>query len=1124
MLNLYYSNKLEVLAAQLNANIATNPLPALMPETIVVESAAMSQWLTKQIVQQLGIAANLKFPFPAALVWQIYRQLMPNLPKQSSFDRDVLILRLYQLFNSNEIKKLPELDSYLKQMGNNKQLLFFAEHVADLYDQYQIYRPQWLIDWQQGKYTCLKSHRWQADLWRMLCATENITKINNAQIDNAQIDNTTAADINRAQVFINAMQQMDATNENTKMAVKRLQIFAVATLPQSYIALFSALAKEIEINMYVLNPSALFWSQLQPEKIRIKQAQGELHFDEYSSEQNLVKNELLALMAKQGRDYIELLRQQTLQQEVDCFVEVQNNNLLGYLQNDILTLRQANLQEDKRVIAINDKSMQFHSCHSALREVQVLHNQLLGILDENPDIDLDDIVIMVPELETYAPYFHAVFSTADSNMRLAYHLAERKNFDDQPIKRSLMQLLKIPAQQYRRADITSLLQESSIAAQFGITNLTLINQLLEELQVRFLLHDKEWFAMGEHVVSFSWQQAKNRLLASYASAELLRESESICIEGIYDDAANEAGFLCEFIDQLESLEYQNQSRSLTSWCEYVEQVLQRFFKLDSAIELYEAKTIRVALEKTQQASELAGFSEALAFDLFLHVFEGCLQQQSQHHFFKQDAINIATLLPMRSLPFKVICLLGMNDGEFPRPANTDRIDLMQEFPQQGDRNRREEDRYLFLEAILAARHTCYISYIGRSHIDNTERYPSLLVTELIEHLSDCYQLPLQQDFKQHLLTQHKLQSFDSAYFSGNPSYVCYNAHQLKQAERLMQQKLSSTLAPNSASVFSVKPLNWPEHFSEHYSEHGSEQELSKSQQIKLQDLVNAMVKPSRFYLQQLHIKLEQSELKDESIESFSANALDKYRLLELLFERLIKDEPLPAAAHLSRIGLLPQAMAGEMEYETIKKNVYTLYQQVKSHHLDIGNIRLDINTKLNSFIISGEIDRCNTTSTQRIAVLCNKLHGEHILRAWVNHIFCCSSLPQPLSSYMLTPDACYKLNAIPQAEAEKLLLQLLDNYQKNRIDVSWIFPKSAWAYISLLSKDAIKAEKELCKQLYSSERSVGEWDTLHNAYVYRGKTVDMERIISQAQILFYPILDYFEELPMVASSPIKDEL
>ncbi|CAA0106576.1 RecBCD enzyme subunit RecC [BD1-7 clade bacterium] len=1096
MLTIFYSNKLEALSIKLSALLRHEPLPPLAKEQIVVESAAMMQWLQGQLAQHMGIAANLDFPFPAALVWQIYREQMPDLPRQTRFDRSPLVWRLYDRMVRLRLEQNPEfglneLKQYVGQLSNDHQLMTFAQLVANLYDQYQIYRPKWLIDWRNGGMLGAETFPWQAELWRILC-------------------NETIDEPDRASVFADALTHFPLPEASARKVAHRLHFFAVSTLPEAYMQLFGALAQTIDVNLYVLNPCAEFWGDVKPWRQVMETRVAGLStetLDAATTESIDGSNELLAMLARQPQDFVNLL--QTLEASDDqLFVESPDDTLLARLQNDVLYLRQHDAgmaTTEKSQIPSSDQSLTIHACHSELREVQVLHDELLRYFNQHPQLAWDDVAVMVTNLETYAPYIQSVFATADDGLRLPFHIAEKQGIDGEPVKTALLDLLQLSGESYARSSVIRLLQEPVIARSSGIDDVNLIEQLIGELNVRFGLYDADWQVFGDQVVPLSWQQASQRLVSSFALPDQ-DDMWSATLAGIDGGCADQAGYLCQFIENLGLLGAGNAKRSLNDWCTYVSVLLERFFGKAEDQEEREVFQINEALQQLHDTAELAEFNQPLDLRVFVDRLEQAMTQAASHHYFRPGCINIATLLPMRSIPFQRICVLGMNDGTYPTPSANNQLDLMLQTPKRGDRNKRDEERYLFLEALLAARESLYISYIGRSHIDNSERYPSLLVTELLNHIDAGYTVAEQKEdmLSQALTRRHHLQPFDPRYFIADSRMQSFHPNHQQQA------KILSSGVATSIPAF------------------GQDIDVEMPTDIDLSAFCRAIVQPHRDCLTQIGIALDVEETVDEDNECFVATGLENYQLLIMALERRLRGASMPAADVLTRYDLSPQAALGESTVAEQLQLADAMIDSADALGLALTQSQwlepLQFELPVGDLVVRGVLNQLAVDAKAaniRLGWAGRRLHGRHALRVWIEHLIAQCVLDRPVTSYLLEADAVWRILPLEADDAASILASLAMRIRETRQSPCWFFARSSFTYMQLLGGDdrsQAKAPFKLEEGIIGTSNVTGEWQDPYSFYALRGcDSLPLPKVIAEAEAVFGPMFDVFEAVEEVSA-------
>jgi len=254
----------------------------------------------------------------------------------------------------------PELAAYLNQ-ADQKRYYELACQIETVFDRYLFYRPGWIIDWESGH----DADHWQARLWRKLVA-----------------DTQGMHWVNLRNKFMQALPSPE------HQLPQRVSFFGVSELSPGYLELLGSLADEMDIHIYVVNPCEAFWSDISDEKTILKAP-------EEVSEYLEVGNPLLASMGRQGRDFFDLLLSLNSVEEDNQFITPPADSLLASVQRDVLTLQQADAQQHTD---ISTDSISIHSCHSLMREAEVIHDQILATLEQDTSLTPADIVIMTPNM------------------------------------------------------------------------------------------------------------------------------------------------------------------------------------------------------------------------------------------------------------------------------------------------------------------------------------------------------------------------------------------------------------------------------------------------------------------------------------------------------------------------------------------------------------------------------------------------------------------------------------------------------------------------------------------------------------------------------------------------------
>ncbi|MBW4935046.1 exodeoxyribonuclease V subunit gamma [Marinobacter sp. F4206] len=905
-----HANHLEDLRRAVVFICQQTPLPPLESETFLVQSNGIAQWLKLALAEKrsedgsgggLGIAAGMDFLFPARFIWQAYRAVLPagEVPEQSPFDKRRLVWRLYRLLPElvGEDAVFTPLARFLEGTDPDLRDFQLAEKVADLFDQYQVFRADWLSAWEQGRDVVItarneekpldEERRWQPVLWRRLVE-----------------DIGAEAHTSRSQIHTRfmALGQSATAPANPDRLPRRIVVFGVSSLPRQALEALYVLSRFSQVVLCVHNPCQFYWADIisDRELLKAERKRGIAHpaLSQIGDPDQLHQhaNPLLAAWGKQGRDYIRLLdefdnpeeyrdRFRTPDQKIDIFSEhgeASCPRLLHQLQNDIyhLTPLQDIRNEQRQVDLAEDHTLVFHDAHSPQREVEILHDQLLAAFNADPDLRPRDIIVMVPDINIYAPHIQAVFGRypAGRKRHIPFTISDQGQRHHEPVLIALETLMSLPRSRFAVSEIISLLEVPGIRDRFGITEdeIPLARRWVEGANIRWGLHGahRESLALPGNLDRNTWQAGLRAMLLGYGMGEDEPWAGVQPYGEIGGLQASLAGRLNDFVHQLEKLWQELQEpRSPSGWEALFSAMLGQFFDQLEGTDLLLLNRFRRQLEQWLDDALAAGLEQQrLPLNIVRDVLLQGLDEGGLNQRFLAGKVNFATLMPMRAIPFRRVCLLGMNDGDYPRSRPPVDFDLMAEDYRPGDRYRREDDRYLFLEALLSAREQLYISWVGRSIRDDSERPPSVLVGQLRDHLDNLWQLPddARTPVSQALTTEHPLQPFSRAYFppanggqggdDGAPNPV---PEVLRAGNLFTYEREWRTAHAEEAIAAAQSPLPYQ----------------APEEPITLNDLAQFLKKPiDTFYQRRLQVRFEAVEDEDTDNENFDLNGLDRWRL------------------------------------------------------------------------------------------------------------------------------------------------------------------------------------------------------------------------------------------------------
>ena len=800
-----HGNRLEQLAEAVFAWLREHPLPPLEPETFLVQSNGMAEWLKMELAGALGICAATRVELPARFVWRAYREVLGRaaVPQVSALDKLPLTWRLMRLLPVLAARPgFEPVAAFLDAAdgsGVEARRLQLARRLADLFDAYQVYRGDWLADWSHGHEVLRRDaaqgvadappvpggQRWQPALWR-------------AVLEDLPPEWRAAS---RAQLHRRFLQALDAGAGGRDAGARpaaggpgalpsRIVLFGTTHIPLQMLEAVAALASRCQVMVAVPNPCRHYWADLIDGR-ELLRAQRRRHAPRGGRDLSAVPlqdlhahgHPLLAAWGRQSRDFVRLLdafddvqaaRRRFAVPRVDLFDETPARSWLQQVQAAIREL-QPLAEHPRGGLADDDRSIVFHVAHGAQREVEILHDQLLHLLAHPPEgrpLNPRDIVVMVPDIETFAPAIRSVFGQHPRGhpRHVPWGIADQRERGRQPLLVALEWLLRLPRQRVGASELRDLLDVPAVARRLGIDPAerpTLV-AWIDGSGIRWGLDAQhraglELAAGGDQN---SWAFGLRRMLLGYATGELPDAAGHAGIEPYPEVAglsAALAGSLAEALQLLTDWSRDAQAaRTPMAWVERLRGLVAALFEPVDDADRAMLAALEEALAAWLQACEAASFDDPVELAVVREAWLDALDQPGVSRRFKAGGVTFCTLLPLRAIPFEVVCLLGLNDGDYPRPAPRSDVDLMA-LPRQarpGDRSRRDDDRQLMLDALLSARRVLYVSWTGRSARDNEPRPPSVLVSQLRDYL--------QAGWGQGVLglrtTEHPLQPFSRRYF------------------------------------------------------------------------------------------------------------------------------------------------------------------------------------------------------------------------------------------------------------------------------------------------------------------------------------------------------------------------
>ncbi len=762
---LYHSNSLDVLAALLARHVRA-PMPGqplLAPEVVLIPQVAMRRWLQSTLAAEYGVAANLEFLTPGEFV---ARALNANVPGETDdLDAAALRWRLYAaLGNADLIARPPmrALQAYLSG-GDPLKPWALAGELASVFEKYQAWRRDWLLRWEAGA----DPQDPQAILWRAIAEGRGYRA-------------------RRIQAYLD---QFEGAGKPLPQGLPpRLSAFATLNISPDVLRVMATQARVGELHFYLPTPVQAYWGDLQTLAEKLRSGAPD-PFGESAGE-----NRLLEAWGAAGRDFMAVLGSYEVVHpagEIAAYVDPEedagptlddgglSDSLLHRLQRDLFHRRGLPSGALRPTLRLDDPSLQVHACHTRLRELQVLHDQLRGLLQDprfDPPLQARDIAVLAPDIDPYVPYLEAVFGgRSGGDDHIPYALADTSPLAGEPLADVFVHLLGLPVARFGLNEVLDLLASAPLAEAAGL-DAAAFDRLHDWLQlagVRWGLnadHRRQHQAPADD--AFTWQFALDRLLLGHASGsegDIAGVAPWPELEGSALDALDRLIRLLRVL----AVYQQRLGERLPP-----DQWRQRLLGLLDAVlptppsspnSQRALERLRRLINQFAEDASKAGSDAAVPAEVIRSHFAAALAEADTRAPLLTGGISFGRMVPMRLLPFRVICILGLNDGDFPRrdpAAGLNQLTAELDSPRRrpGDRSLREDDRFLFLQLFAAAQDAFYLSYLGADPRDGTAREPSVLVSELIDAAMKYHVDPV--DAGKGFVVRHALQPFSPAAFGG----------------------------------------------------------------------------------------------------------------------------------------------------------------------------------------------------------------------------------------------------------------------------------------------------------------------------------------------------------------------
>ncbi len=913
----------------------------LQPDHFILPNNDMGRWLQIHLADELGISANLVLEMPSSYMRMLYELKDADYAHRLA-DKEALNWIIYDLLHnySESQPELTHVQQYIDAGGKNEAELRrwqMAVRISDIFDQYIIYRPDWISAWAQNQQPeeCRNNPHatWQMWIWHQISRNYPGLKT-------------------RAGLQAELLQEITTGNMDSILP-RKLFVFGIPLMAPVFVQTITEIAKRgVEVD----------WFRVIPAKNAVLDT-------DINTE---TANPLIFGMARECIEAEKVIREtiQSTDAEYDshdCFTTPSAESLLQHLQGDLL----ANTRPEPSKSLTFDSSLIIHSCHNPLREVEVVYEQILEYLNTNPDRGPGDILVVTPDIDKYAPFIEGVFTgKGEQDKALPYTLSGELADTQGEILTLVNQIISVASGRFKITDVFELLDAPLIREKFGfdIQDVTLLEKWAAETNIRWGWdqehHDGEY--------QNSWRFGLDRMLAGLAYEndrstpvqQILPYGE---IEG--GGAMNLLGSLHRLLDQLNQIRlFLRKKHSAGVWVDKLGGVLNSFFpeNEDTADAI---QVVREQLQSLKNHTEQWKIQGDYPFEIIREWLAG-LSGNRMGMGFRSGKITCSAMVPVRNMPFSFIAVLGVNEQDIPARDTFSGFDLMGQIKRPGDRSRRNQDRSIFLDTIMAAKDRLHLSFTGRNQKDNNDIPPSTLVTELLEYLDQHYEVDEQLP-SEVLLHRHRLYGFDPQYLSSETGNFFTYSRRNEQLANLMREQPGEGWYPADQS------LETPDN--------------NGLIELSVRDLIRFFQKPAGQLLrEQLEVRLLQEQIITEDRDPWVIYGLSDYRIRQQLLDSLLSHQTAEDVFNYFRAdGLIPRGKAGVYHYDRVSSEVRSYVDQLTERELVLPyleEVGFDHVFEVDGFRIRlfGKLE--HLTAKGNLFIMINRENPKYRMMAWMYHL------------------------------------------------------------------------------------------------------------------------------------------
>ncbi|MEO5501724.1 MAG: exodeoxyribonuclease V subunit gamma, partial [Ginsengibacter sp.] len=984
-------------------------------------------------------------------------------PFSNTLSANELNWLIYKVLGEKDfITKFKNVYTYYNYDGvdNDVKRMGLAEKISDLFDQYQVYRPEMIASWNDDKtVTGFDDEQWQKFIWTR-------TRILSAD----QFPDKTAI----GKFILVQLEKKDLV-EKLQRKIPAIYLFGISVVTEYHLNIFQNVSKVVPIHFLLLNPSPLdYWYEDRSEKLlSFLKKIGKADKDETAT-----GNTLLTAWVKIIRDTFSILfKNESLINSYDLIgtKDPEDDTLLHKIQNAIFK----NENPEKNSFdssLISDGSVTINACYGPAREVEVLYNYLVHLVDQRKEqLAPANIIVMVSDIDLYSSYIKAIFDTAPH--QFPYTIADESFTSSDSISNALSTLLSLHEEDFTAEAVVSLLDFSSIKNKCKITDTSQIREVLDQANIRFGMQGNP----ADDSLYVSWKYGLQRIMyglcISGGEEYGVGEESFFPLDNTESSSAYNVIRFVHFVTTLiQSIEERRKLKSIEGWVKNVESVLSDFIGDKENNTSDEYASISEQLVSYNEINQL--FEEEISYKIFMHSFLPQLSSATRSKAFARGGITFCSLIPMRSIPFKVVALLGMNFDKFPRKEKKLAFNLIEKNKRKGDRNIKENDKHLFLETLLSAGDYFYVSYTGQSVKNNAVLPPSILVDELLDYIESYAEEP--KTVRELLIARQPLHGFSQQYFG----------HDLRLYNYLVNSKPVEVTFKKSGET---EPFDFSE--------------------IPLHKLISFLQNPFKgYYNNVLGIYYNDQAVTLNDTELFELDHLEKWSLQN---EFLLADEKEIDVIRNEKLktGFLPLKNMAEVEVQNLEADIADVKELFENEIEGKNAETIPIEILLGNSRISGEVD--TIYGNKHLFISFSKNEHKYLLSSWIRQLaLIAAGHKHELHFISKINNRVFKSPTLTKENALQTITELVNLYKEGHKDIIFFGPGikikpgnveslDDKSYAALLTK-MFDGDHASCKDVYMQKEYATGFFERENA---------VEQFKIAAQKLLFPLSTFFIDYP-----------